>query len=1239
MSADGNIPLHLRGDVQLDTNSIEKSAETYGDRFQKVFNKALTKLDLSKSQIIPKEQAYKKLSKAMDDIGRGGAFGNLAVDASNLSNKIVFLGKQLENVLGKTSDNEVNINTEVAEAKMEELLKTIVKYNEAVENLKPIVAEELTKSVPSAPESRPSGIEARMKARIRADRAKYAEQEVTTQPTEQFDATTESAQKATEAVETFEEAVTSAFNNPVPTGTWQADLSELPRVALSAVSGLASGFKQGISETFSNEVAPVLREKFIYPITDNIKNARDTVVSAASGLASGFAQGIKEGLDETVIPEKVAAIKAKFSELKETFTESDFYQFHADRARAALSSITGVIDSVKNKFGEINASELMGNISNGVQSVTSKIGSAMSSVGSVIKGVFTNSFAGIIPNLEAMANGVGKVTSKLGQLASISFAGLKKGLGSIISKFRQMGKSAGQSVESVSKKMKRMTLSMIKAGLGVRGLYMLFRKLRQAIKEGMEALAQQVPEFNDVFSEFKTALNGIKGSVATAFQPILQVVLPILTQLANALSNVMNIIAKFNAVLVGQSYIYKFTAAQQDYAKSLNGTGSAAKKATKDLMGFDEINRLSDKDSGGGGGNDGLGTFTQEPIQEDAVSDFAEMVKKAWETADFTEVGKKIGTSIKDGMESATEFFDTEGQKWAEHLSKSLSTFINGMVDVDGLGYSIGESLGAGLNVGITFLRDFWRDTDFEGIGSQLGESINGLFDKVDWDGLGEYFGFRFNGIFNFIGGLADSTEWDNVGTNLATGLNKAVETMDVGQATANVSKLLIGILDSGIAFLTTTDFENIGKKLADGLAGIDFKNLLGKAGTLISKGAQGILDMFIGFCKNTDWEQLTTDILDGLGSMFENIWDDGQLLQKLADGFVQLFVGAFKILWNVGKWLHENLVQPMIDKLVSLFEEQDTGDLGKNIIMGILNGIGDALYNIGKWIYENIFLPIYNGIKECFGINSPATTMIDIGLDLIAGLFDGLKGIWNAISGIFDSLKKSIIGVFESIGKGIATVWETIKSGISTAWNAIKTTIVNLVSSIMNVVLKQFDNIKNGVINAFKFIRDTGETIWNGLWNIIKSVINTIIGGINGMINAVESGINFVIRALNKLSWTVPDWVPKIGGSTFGFDIPEVSFPNIPLLAEGAVLPPNQPFMAMVGDQKSGTNVEAPLETIKQAVAEVIMENNDILTMGFEAVVQAIQNKDMSVRIGDRDIYEANNNYSRRLDIMRGTV
>ena len=88
---------------------------------------------------------------------------------------------------------------------------------------------------------------------------------------------------------------------------------------------------------------------------------------------------------------------------------------------------------------------------------------------------------------------------------------------------------------------------------------------------------------------------------------------------------------------------------------------------------------------------------------------------------------------------------------------------------------------------------------------------------------------------------------------------------------------------------------------------------------------------------------------------------------------------------------------------------------------------------------------------------------------------------------------------------------------------------------------------------------------------------------------------INWIVGQLNKISFDIPDWVPIIGGKTFGFNIPEATFKriSIPRLAQGAVIPPNREFLAVLGDQKSGRNLEAPENLIRQIVREETTNNS----------------------------------------------
>ena len=165
------------------------------------------------------------------------------------------------------------------------------------------------------------------------------------------------------------------------------------------------------------------------------------------------------------------------------------------------------------------------------------------------------------------------------------------------------------------------------------------------------------------------------------------------------------------------------------------------------------------------------------------------------------------------------------------------------------------------------------------------------------------------------------------------------------------------------------------------------------------------------------------------------------------------------------------------------------------------------------------------------------------------------------------------------------------------------------------------WDNVKEVFADDSDLVSDMEMTVSGSL----GAEVNKLIAALNTAIIGPLTKLNIAFDQLRKWNFL---------GSTPFQNLPNVS---VPKLAEGAVLPPNNPFLAMVGDQKSGTNVEAPLDTIKQAVAEVMNENLEGMMAGFEAVVQAIQNKDMSVKIGDRDIGQANDRYANRRANMVG--
>lgn len=186
--------------------------------------------------------------------------------------------------------------------------------------------------------------------------------------------------------------------------------------------------------------------------------------------------------------------------------------------------------------------------------------------------------------------------------------------------------------------------------------------------------------------------------------------------------------------------------------------------------------------------------------------------------------------------------------------------------------------------------------------------------------------------------------------------------------------------------------------------------------------------------------------------------------------------------------------------------------------------------------------------------------------LDLWEALKEGASVVIDGIGTAFTQLGEG----FQTVGDGIMLLFDTIGTTFSTLGDTLGT-------------------VATTITDGFQTMGDTVGSIFNGMWEVIKSVINTIIGGINGMIAGIEGGLNAVIGALNTLHWEIPSWVPGLGGKGFGFDIPYADFGRIPELANGAVIPPNNPFLAVLGDQNNGTNIEAPLNTIKQALIEAM--------------------------------------------------
>lgn len=270
--------------------------------------------------------------------------------------------------------------------------------------------------------------------------------------------------------------------------------------------------------------------------------------------------------------------------------------------------------------------------------------------------------------------------------------------------------------------------------------------------------------------------------------------------------------------------------------------------------------------------------------------------------------------------------------------------------------------------------------------------------------------------------------------------------------------------------------------------------------------------------------------------------------------------------------------------------------------IAGILAaGVGIGIL-IGSWI------PLLIGMIASLLLS--ITTATGHGQELIEGVKETLKGFIDFFAGIFtgdiERATNGIAGIFNGLGKAIGAVIDGIRDWFNGLldWIDQKTNgkLKPLITGIKAIVTAVFDNIKQTVGNVIneiktifsgliKFISGVFsmdfDKAWEGIKDIFKGVWNTIIDLLNGAINIIIRGLNWLIKQMNKISFDVPSWVPAIGGKSIGVNISYISENVLPHLAKGAVIPANDEFLAVLGDQPHGNNIEAPEGLIRKIVRE----------------------------------------------------
>lgn len=580
---------------------------------------------------------------------------------------------------------------------------------------------------------------------------------------------------------------------------------------------------------------------------------------------------------------------------------------------------------------------------------------------------------------------VGGVVSLGEALLKVAVNGGKAVAGKIVSGFKKLGTAAlngAKNILTMHKSNNKLTGSfkkgfwtLLKYGIGIRSLYILFRKLRTAIKDGMGNLAKEDSKTNASISGVVSALATLKNALATAFAPIVNVVAPILTGFINQLVSVANTIGAVMAKLTGAGTFQKAIGLQKDYAKSLGKTGKSAQNAT---LSIDELNQsVDDSESGGGGGAQDM--FAETPIDTQA-SDFADRLKDMWANADFTDLGAIFGEKIANAL---------DGIKWgkikatAGKIGKSIATFINGFVEFPDLGYKIGNALAQSFNTALEFCYQFVTNLHWNSVGKFIGDAINGSLLNIDWKKLAVTISEGLKGWFTLI------TE-----------------------------------------SLKTINWQDIGRKIAEFIRNIDYKGIAQTFFTLLGTAFSSAVEFVYGFIQ---------DAVKGIKDYFQKYIDeyiattgDDNLGHAIIAGIFNGIVDALK---NIYEWIRDNIFLPFINAFKDSFAIHSPSKvmktMGGYIVDGLFNGIKN-IWERTKAIFEDFKAKVKAKVDEIKGsVQEKFTTMKTNVQNTIADLKTNVLSIFNRLKSALKTPINGIIEMIESMINGIANGFNRIADGI----------------------------------------------------------------------------------------------------------------------------------------------------------------------------------------------------------------
>lgn len=378
------------------------------------------------------------------------------------------------------------------------------------------------------------------------------------------------------------------------------------------------------------------------------------------------------------------------------------------------------------------------------------------------------------------------------------------------------------------------------------------------------------------------------------------------------------------------------------------------------------------------------------------------------------------------------------------------------------------------------------------------------------------------------------------------------------------------------------------------GLVALKAVQLVSQGATMALATAQWALNAAF-IASPIGWVVLGIGALIAIGVLLYKNWDTvKEKASALWNGLVNVFspiVAWFGSLWNSVTKVFDNFMASFSNKFPGLAK---IIEVPINTIKSILNSLKNVFGGIVDFvagIFTGDWGRAWEGVKSIFkGIWDTAITIFMYPVELIktavavfVGWISNAWSIaWNGIVTIFSSLWNGIVAIFSypiALIKGSFTAFQTWITGAwGMLWGGLQTMFVgfmgylstnfpmiaNLVMVPINTISTMFDGLKLIFSGLIDFVTGVFTGNWQQAWEGVKSIFGGIFKSIVALVkqpmNGVIAIINGAIRGINNLKLDIPDWVPMLGGKTFGINIPE-----IPMFAKGTR---NSPDTFIAGEE-----------------------------------------------------------------------